>query len=296
MEVIRKIIEHPSRTDTFYLYPLGDIHLGVVHCDEDLLKAKVREIKSNPNAYWLGMGDYGDCITPSDFKRWEGRILATWMRGNEDNIGPAQVEYVDDILSPIWNKCLGLIEGNHDDSIRKFNHYNFMTELLKKANKGIKRPEDYNVRYAGVSCFLQLAFHRVGAGWKEASHGKTGHEIIVHARHGEGAARTSGARALAVLRLAQTFVNANITLMGHLHGQEAPDLPERLILRDGHIKAFDGIATMTGAWLKAYAEGVPPCYLERWGTPPSQLGCPRIVIEPDKQRMTLEKIRQIRTL
>jgi hypothetical protein len=295
MEVITKVIEYPSRADKFYLYPLGDIHLGVIHCDEDLLKAKVREIKNTPNAYWLGMGDYGDCITPSDFKRWEGRILAPWMRDQMDNIGPAQVEMVNDILSPIWDKCLGLIEGNHDDSIRKFNHYDFMTELLKKANKQRKPPWE-KVPYAGVSCFVNLKFRRNKKEWKLTSKDTTGDEIIIHARHGEGGARTSGARALAVLRLAQTFVNAHITLMGHLHGQEAPDLPERLILKNGSIKSFDGIATMTGAWLKAYAQNVPPCYLERWGTPPSQLGCPRIVIEPDKGRMTLEKVRQIRTL
>jgi len=295
MEVITKVLEYPSRLDKFYLYPLGDIHLGVVHCDEDLLRAKVKEIKNTENAYWLGMGDYGDCITPSDFKRWEGRILAPWMKDCVDNIGPTQVEMVNDILSPIWGKCLGLIEGNHDDSIRRFNHYDFMTELLKKANKKRKPPWD-RVPYGGVSCFVNLRFRRFGKDWAKQERGEDAHSIIIHARHGEGAARTSGARALAVLRLAQTFVNAHITLSGHIHGQEAPDLPERLILKDGQIKAFDGIATMTGAWLKAYAQNIPPCYLERWGTPPSQLGCPRIVIEPDKQRMTLEKVRQVRTL
>ena len=292
MEVIQKVIKHPSRTDKYYLYPLGDLHLGVMHCDENLLKAKVKEIKETPNAYWLGMGDYGDCVTPSDFKRWEGRIVAPWMRDHIDNIGPTQVEYVDDILSPIWGKCLGLIEGNHDDNIRRYNHYDFMTELLKRAN-GKREPPWDKVPYAGVQCFVNLQFHRVKTTQQSSPHVD---QVIIHARHGEGSAHTSGARALAVLRLAQTFVNANITLMGHLHGQEAPDLPERLILKNRQIKSFDGIATMTGAWLKAYAQGVPPCYLERWGTPPSQLGCPRIVIEPDKERMTLEKIRQIRTL
>jgi hypothetical protein len=295
MEVVTKVIEYPSKLDTFYIYPLGDLHLGVMHCDEDLLKAKVKEIKNTPNAYWIGMGDYGDCVTPSDFKRWEGRILAPWMRDHIDNIGPTQVEYVDDILSPIWPQCLGILEGNHDDNIRKYNHYDFMTELLKKAN-GKREPPWDKVPYAGVQCFIALKFRRFAPHWKKQERGTDAHTVIIHARHGEGSARTSGARALAVLRLAQTFVNAHITLMGHLHGQEAPDLPERLILKDGNIKSFDGIATMTGAWLKAYAQGVPPCYLERWGTPPSQLGCPRIIITPHEQKMVLEKTRQIRVL
>lgn len=281
MEVIVKEIEY-TRPDKFYIYPIGDSHLGVVHCDEELLSKTVTEVKGLRNAFWLGMGDYADCITPSDFKRWDGKILASWMQGNEDNIGPTQLEKVDEIYSPIWNKCIGLIEGNHDDAIRRFNHFDMMKELLKKANK------KHSVPYAGVSCFVSLKFKRKNS--------NEVHEYIIHARHGEGSARTSGARALAVLRLSQSMVNAHITLMGHLHGQESPDIPQRFILRGGRIKAFETIATMTGAWIKAYMQGVPPCYLERWGSPPSTLGCPRIVIIPDRDQMILEKSRSIRAL
>ena len=281
MEVLERIVEY-TRPDKFYFYPLGDMHLGVVHCDEDLLEAKVQEIKKEKNALWLGMGDYGDCIVPSDFRRWEGKILAPWMKDHEDNIGPTQLEKVNEILSPIWDKCIGLIEGNHEDAIRRYNHYDFMAELLKKAN------EKNEVKYAGVSCFARLLFRR---GHKENGSNES-HEYIIHARHGEGSARTSGARALAVLRLSQSMVNAHVTLMGHLHGQESPDIPQRLLLRRSRIVAFETIATMTGSWIRAYMQGVPPCYLERWGSPPSTLGCPRIVFEPDKDRMVLEKTRQ----
>ena len=249
--------------------------MGVVHCHEELLKQKVKEIRNDDNAFWLGMGDYADLIVPSDFRRWEGKILAPWMKDNEDNIGPAQLERVDEIFTPIWDKCLGLIEGGHDDGIRRYHHYDFMKELLKRANRKADVP------YAGVSCFLVLKFQR-------GTNGNI-YQVIVHARHGEGSARTSGARALAVLRLAQSMVNANITLMGHLHGQESPDIPQRLLYQRGKIKAFEQLATMTGAWLRAYMQGVPPCYLERWGTPPSKLGCPRFIIEPDKRKITLEK-------
>ena len=238
------------------------------------------------------MGDYGDCITPSDLKRWDSRILAPWllndmdtslplwMRGNLDNIGPAIVEKVDEILSPIWDKCLGLIEGNHDDSIRKYHHYNFMKELLKKANK------KHTVPYAGVQCVIVLKMSR----------GTAKQEYKIHARHGEGSARTSGARALAVLRMAGSMVDAHITFMGHLHGQESPDIPQRMVVKAGKLKSFETIATMTGAWLLAYKQGAPPSYLERMGAPPSTLGCPRVVLDPDKNLMTLEKTRHIQAL
>lgn len=293
MEVIEKAIEF-KRPDKFYLYPLGDFHLGAVHCDEDLIREKVAEIKANPKALWLGMGDYGDCITPNDLKRWDARILApwllddmdtrlpVWMRSNVDNIGPAILDRIASILSPIWNKCLGLIEGNHDDGIRKHNHYNFMKELLKRAN------EKYTVPYAGVQCLVNLKFQRTNTNDR--------HAVLIHARHGEGSARTSGARALAVLRMIQSFPTASITLMAHLHGQESPDIPQRMGLIRGRLKAFDSLATMTGAWLLAYKQDAPPSYLERYGSPPSKLGCPCIIIEPDKGKITLEKTARSMTL
>ncbi len=282
MEVIEKIIPY-KYADKFYIYPIGCIHLGVVHCDEERLVEKVAEIKSlGKKAYWLGMGDYADLIVPKDFKRWEGKILAPWMKGHEDNIGNTQLRKVNEILSPIWGQCLGLIEGNHEDGIRRFNNCNFMEEILLLANK------KHHVPYAGVSCFVRLNFKRENS--------NEVHDYIIHARHGEGAARTSGARALAVLRLSQSMVNAHITFSGHLHGQESPDIPERIILRNGKIKSFETIATMTGAWLKGYMQGVPPIYFERWGAPPSTLGCPRVVIEPQRNRMTLEKSRRVRSL
>ena len=291
MEVIIKTVEY-SLTDKFYLYDLSDLHLGAVHCDEEALKEKVYEIKHlGKQAIVLGGGDYGDCITPNDIKRWDARILAPWllddmnpklpywMRSNMDNIGPGILRRVDQILSPIYPSMVGLIEGNHDDGIRKHNHYNFMKELLLKANK------KYTVPYAGVQCFLVLHFVRKNS--------NEVHDIMIHARHGEGAARTSGARALAVLRMAQSTPDADITLMSHLHGQESPDIPQRLTVRRGKLKERNALATMTGAWLLAYKQGVPPSYLERYGSPPSVMGCPRIVLKPGRS-MTLEKTRELK--
>lgn len=286
MEVIERIIDYNYK-DKFTLFPLGDIHKGVVHCDEDLLEDTVNEIRRDKFALWLGMGDYGDLIVPSDYKRWDGRILAPWMKKHEDHIGATQLDSVDEQLSPIWNKCIGLIEGGHDDGIRRYNHYDFMYELLKRANKKKEPPWD-KVPYGGVQTLIRLSFHRRNS--------NEVHDYIIHARHGEGSARTSGARALAVLRLSQTFINAHIVLMGHLHGQESPDIPQRLILKGGKVKSFETIACMTGAWLLAYMQGVPACYLERWGTPPSTLGCPKIIIEPSKDKMTLLKERTTRAL
>ncbi len=281
MEVLERRIKF-NRPDKFTLFPLGDMHLGVIHCDEDLLIEKVKEIKDDKRNIWLGMGDYGDFVAPDDYKRWDGNILADWMQPHIDNIVHTQVKRINEILSPIWGQCLGLIEGNHEEKITRYHHENPIKQLLEKAN------EKALVKYGGVQCFIRLVFERSGHDQET---------LIIHARHGEGSARTSGARALAVLRMSQSTINAQITLMGHLHGQESPDIPQRLLLSTkGKIKSYESLAVMTGAWIRAYMMNVPPCYLERWGSPPSVLGCPHIIIEPDKNKMELVKCRRIQTI
>ena len=45
MEVITKVIRYKSKTDEFRFYPLGDIHLGSVECDEYSVGKKVKEIE-----------------------------------------------------------------------------------------------------------------------------------------------------------------------------------------------------------------------------------------------------------
>jgi len=106
LEVIEKEIVYESKDDIYTLTPLGDIHKGVVHCNENLLDTEVQKIHSNPLGLWVGMGDYGDLVVPRDFKRWDGAILAPWMKGHENNIGPTQLDNIDDTLSPIWDQCI----------------------------------------------------------------------------------------------------------------------------------------------------------------------------------------------
>lgn len=44
MQTIKRVIEYNYK-DKFTLYPLGDIHKGVIHCDEDLLERTIMILK-----------------------------------------------------------------------------------------------------------------------------------------------------------------------------------------------------------------------------------------------------------
>lgn len=139
------IIPYKISDSTFKLYALGDIHAGTIHCVEEDIKRKVAEIAKERNAYWIGMGDYAEFITPKD-KRFDPsqKAIAEWCK--QDNIAHDQTEWIYKLFKPIAKKCVGLLYGNHEESMRIFNHDNVQQNIC----------EDLGVDNLGFSCFLRM--------------------------------------------------------------------------------------------------------------------------------------------
>ena len=264
MELIERTLEY-GRKDTFTIYPLGDSHLGQVQAAEDSLKEKIEEIRTTKNAYWLGMGDLVDCILPHD-KRWDLGLVAPWVE--KQNIAESERQRAKEIFMPIAGKCLGLLDGNHEYNLKLYSHYDMTHNLCN----------DLKAPYAGYQCFLILTFKRKGS--------NESHVIKIHAWHGAGAAQTEGAQLLRLKRLVKEF-DASVYFMGHLHSI-THDITDRLAVVNHRIKQRPQIATITGSWLKGYQLKMNASYIERYGYRPSHLGCPRIKIIPDKQRILYE--------
>jgi predicted phosphodiesterase len=269
-----EVIEVPeityARPDVFSIYPLGDVHMGSRQCDEEGIKRKVTQVRSEKNAYWIGMGDYADAILKND-KRFDVGGLAEWVKG--DNIIELQREHVRDLFNPIKKQCLGFLTGNHEETL----HINDQNDLTRNLCK------DLGVTYGGYSCFISLKFKR--------SKSNEVHQYIIHAFHGSGAAQQEGARMMRLMRLVND-IEADIYLMGHLH-TITTYAPSRLVYRNGKIKSVPIHAVMTGSWLKAYAqpdegEQLNSSYAERAGYKPNVLGCPCIKIKPDTQQVWIE--------
>ena len=160
-----------SRPDKFKIYPIGDIHKGTIHCDEDAIERQIAKIKSEPNSYWVGMGDYCDSITKND-KRFEMGGLSSWVKPND--IIESQRKEIVRIFTPIKDKCLGLLTGNHEESLHQANQDDITGHICN----------DLGVPYLGYSCFLVLTFERFTSHWQG----------VIQAWHGSGAAQTDGAR------------------------------------------------------------------------------------------------------
>lgn len=208
--------------DTFYLFPLSDLHLGAAACDEKLLRAHIDLIKEMPNARWLGGGDYIEAIVRKDQKRAFEPIMAKWCHGKQDIVG-AQRDYAIDLLAPIADKCIGLVEGNHEAAIHKHQERNVYGEIVKAiAEKAGKKPEELAL---GVNGFIRLAFHFMGEGGRGAAW-----PFIIYTHHGYGGGSLAGGHALALQRVLNQY-ECHIAIMGHRHVRQTIVQPYTKLLR-----------------------------------------------------------------
>ena len=263
-----------KRPDVFWLYPLGDIHAGTIHCAEQEIKNKVKEIAETPNAYWVGLGDYCEFITPKD-KRWEPsqQCIPDWL--HQDNIAEDQQNYIINLFEPIKDKCLGLMYGNHENSIRLQNHANVHKNICDKLG----------VSNLGYSCFLNLRFRRCGHTSKD--HHGVGHLVKCCFTHGTGGARTEGGKINYLKEFMGSF-EASIYGYAHVHAIQIFS-PQALAVNEGlKITAKGKVGALTGCWFRTYTQGEIASYGEMKVYKPSRIGCPRFYIVPDKGELGVE--------
>jgi len=264
-------IELKSQEDVVYLYWIGDVHLGAANCAEGHFRAFVNYVAKKKRAYWLGGGDYCNCILPSDLKRFDFQGLPNWLfKGDPVDIKEALTDIAKqerdrfcEIVDPIKDKCLGLIEGNHEYRLMQHahnaHHYVMCNEL------GVDNLTD--------CCFLRLRF-------------KVGRKVRVltlFAVHGMGGGRTDGAEPNHLGRIAR-WVDADIILRGHAHSFFiAPPEPRLFIPRSGVLPDECMEKTVYkangGCWLKSLAAG-PSTYDSRANYPPRPLTSLEISIKP----------------
>ena len=117
MRVVDRRIIYSSKSDTFHIIPIGDIHIGNVNSDKKALIKLVDWIKTCDKCLWLGMGDYIDIIPANDKRHniYEAdRVFKYNNRVYELYDPQEQYRLVRDIFKPIKDKCLGILTGNHE--------------------------------------------------------------------------------------------------------------------------------------------------------------------------------------
>ena len=272
MKMIDRTIMCKGRGDTFSLYVLGDCHIGNRNCAESHIRRLVKKIALDKRAYWIGGGDYCECIAPQDI-RFSHDTLPDWIlsgdadttRGKLRDITSQQVNRFVEMTSGISTQCLGLVEGNHERKIRIRDNVDVQARLCRKLG----------VSDLTGSAFIRLKFKRGGSGIV----------IKIFITHGMGGGRTAGAEPNHLQKLCN-FIDADIILRGHSHTfiiaepKAMLSVPSVGALPKELIAKYKRSANW-GCWVRSYATG-PSTYDEVANYPARSLSTVEITMQPHK--------------
>ena len=268
------VTTHKSRSDTFRLYPIGDIHLGAAACDVDALRKTLSEIEQDDSALWVGMGDFAECINLQD-KRFDVKSVDPKYLPRLDDIANACFEDLAEMFAPIRDKCIGLLVGNHEETLRLKHSQDVHGALCLRL--GLKN--------LGYDSLIRWKFVRQVSGGKAPAT-----NLTIFASHGTIAGRRDGAKLNRIEDLNRNF-DADMYLVGHGHSQLVGRSVQLTVPESGKLKMKERLrlSLMTGCWRKSYEEGTRD-YSEKSHFAPPVIGCPVVTIRPwadPRQRMSV---------
>ena len=264
MQAVTRKIAYKSRTDIFKVTPIGDIHFGAVDCSEGLLRACVKKIAEDEHHYWLGMGDYCELIGLGDPRLDTRELDPSTTIAELQDLAQSQVRKLAAILEPIKSRCLGLLSGNHEESIARKNYQDVHSRFCSLLET------DHSLDL-GYSAIVRMKFVR-GA--------QSSVPVKIYAHHGAGAGRLSGSAINRIKQMAMHFPNCQIYVMGHVHLREG-GVMEAIDVQKETDTLFEiprawGI---TGVFKRTYNQG-SRSYAEKLQYPPTSLGAISFVIKP----------------
>lgn len=261
MKCIEKKIVYPSRSDTIRLVVFSDIHLGNRHCDEKLLKKTIESVKDDPRAYWLDMGDGCEWINRRD-PRFDPDELPVWLLGELKDLARAQRKKRVSLFRPIGDRCLAMVEGNHERDILHHAERDVYTTVAE----GIGAE---NV-CLGPSGFLRIIFERA------KSHSCW--TLTLFLTHGWWGGRLMGAGALNLERIAG-WVDADVILAGHDHRRRVFSLQKLAPRKNCEVETKTVYCVSCGSYLHQ------PAYAQAKGFRPTEVGSVELLIRPDRRQV-----------
>lgn len=160
MELVNLKTEQVENT----IYCLGDIHEGAANMNENALRKAIRLISAS-GAMWLGMGDYLDAINHRDPRFNPHEISDKYGIRDLDDLPNKQAERLLSLLSPIADRCIGLLSGNHEDAYKRHNGFDVMSILSKGLNvRNLRQKAFISLQYKDRNTFTICAAHGCGGG------------------------------------------------------------------------------------------------------------------------------------
>jgi hypothetical protein len=239
------------------LYPISDVHYGNPLFSQNHFDRQLKYILETPNAFCILNGD----LCESSLRTSKGEIY------KQVGTPQDQRDWIVERLYPLRHKILGQDTGNHE--VRIWN------EIGIDISADIARA--LGIPYRPEGLIIKISFGDYNKGTKGRPY-----TYWICFTHGYGGARTKGAKAVKVERLA-TWLHADCYIMSHDHVVNvAPDVyllpdPRTHIdpetgFRVGRVMAHRKMLVKSNAYLKWGG------YSEMGGFPPVDLDCPKITL------------------
>ena len=264
MNTIHREFFDVSRSDEWRLHIIGDVHLGNKGCNEAALLRTVNVIAADPRALWIGMGDYAEFINVSD-PRFRADSLARWVKVSHlVDLSEAQRERFLRFVTPIADKCLALVEGNHERTIQRYYERNIYSEIVTgvKAKAGLQPTDILGLGYSG---WVVLHFYRSN----ERKHATV---IKLNLHHGHATGRKLGGKVNALQDRLWTH-DADLVIMNHCHDEIAASVAVQSVRGDKVVNEVRK-GVYGGTFL------ADATYSEEKGYPPQPVDSPVIILKP----------------
>jgi hypothetical protein len=179
-----------------------------------------------------------------------------------------------DIYEPYKSRCLGILDGNHDERIHEKLYYDVIGELANAMQS------DCNIDPIDKICNPRLGYSaliRLSIIGKDSN--SDGHEFKIYAHHGAGGGGTSGGGLNKMERqMANIVSDVDIYIMGHIHKSfSSIGVRNYLVKGQNRIKSRPVGFLCTGTSKKTYPQDTTS-YGERYMHSPAHLGFGTITI------------------
>ena len=263
---------HFEEGDCHPLFFFGDWHRGNANCAKEPLAQDRCTITSTKNAMYINMGDAADYVSQKDRRFKEDHI--DWDLYDRDK--PLIDEAVRDVTefeSPVIDKCIGALDGNHEREANRLHVTNVTVRRLEKFGKA-----DW---YCGSAALIRIIFtdkHRHAC------------QVIVNVHHGKKTAVSKATLLNAYIRKLRYYPDVDIIARGHCHylGFE----PEPRVTCNANFTALkdrNAYAVLTGGYLKTFMEN-GSCYSEDADYDPIDIGMQRFNLYPGRSGARIEPV------
>lgn len=265
MEVVEKVISVPMGFETITLCPIGDVQLNPVDPPNHRLRSHIEWALTQPNPYFIGMGDYVDVASPSNRSRIQAANLYDSVQDVLEDGAQRGVEKFRELVRGTEGRWLGLLHGHH------------FYEFRDGSTTDTRLCNLLGTTFLGSCAFVRLAF-------KEGKHAVS---CTIWAHHGAG----SGMKASAPLNRLENIVHyfdADVFLMGHMSKKVGAPL-DQLYLSKMHplkLEHRTKIIAGTGGFSQGYKQNskyglhTRGSYVEQGMMTPAALGGVVIRITP----------------